>query len=140
MINALVAYKGKPARIVSQTTHKFALEFADGSSRSVREKDFRFIHPEFAQVDDVCAHADITILEDLSEEILTLEEITQWLFDEYSAKNAWCSCVLIEYGLYFYWQKDKVFIRPTSQVKSIQTKRDTQLLETQNLKHCEDNI
>lgn len=140
MINALVAYKGKPARIVSQTTHKFALEFSDGSSRSVREKDFRFIHPEFAQVDDVCAHADIAILEDLSEEILTLEEITQWLFDEYSAKNAWCSCVLIEDGLYFYWQKDKVFIRPTSQVKSIQTKRDTQILEAQNLKHCEDNI
>ncbi|MBW5290677.1 MAG: 3'-to-5' exoribonuclease RNase R [Candidatus Ruthia sp. Asou_11_S2] len=140
MINALVAYKGKPARIVSQTMHKFALEFADGSSRSVREKDFRFIHPEFAQVNDTCAHADIAVLEDFQEETLTLEEITQWLFDEYSAKNAWCSRVLIEDGLYFYWQKDKVFIRPTSQVESIQAKRNAQIIETESLKHCVDNI
>ncbi|BBB23046.1 exoribonuclease II [Abyssogena phaseoliformis symbiont OG214] len=140
MINALVAYKGKPARIVSQTMHKFALEFADGSLRSVREKDFRFIHPEFVQVDDACAHADIAVLEDFQEEILTLEEITQWLFDEYSAKNAWCSCILIEDGLYFYWQKDKVFIRLTAQVKSIQTKRDAQIIEAKNLKHCVDNL
>ncbi len=140
MINALVAYKGKPARIVSQTMHKFALEFTDGSSRSVREKDFRFIHPEFVQINDTCAHADIAVLEDFQEETLTLEEITQWLFDEYSAKNAWCSCVLIEDGLYFYWQKDKVFIRPTSQVESIQTKRDAQILEAESLKHCVDHI
>ncbi len=140
MINALVAYKGKPARIVSQTIHKFALEFADGSLQSVREKDFRFIHPEFAQVDDACTHADIAILGDFQEETLTLEEITQWLFDEYSAKNAWCSCVLIEDGLYFYWQKNKVFIRPTSQVESIQAKRNAQILESENIKHCVDNI
>ncbi|QKQ24409.1 RNB domain-containing ribonuclease [Candidatus Ruthia endofausta] len=140
MINALVAYKGKPARIVKQTMHKFALEFADGSSRSVREKDFRFIHPEFVQVDDACAHADIAVLEDFQEETLTLEEITQWLFDEYSAKNAWCSRILIEDGLYLFWQKDKVFIRPTAQVESIQTKRDAQILEAENLKHCVDNL
>jgi len=47
LINSLVAYKGKAARIAGQNTHKFELEFADGSTRKVREKDFRFIHSEF---------------------------------------------------------------------------------------------
>ncbi len=142
MINSLVSYKGKPARIIKQTMHKFVLEFADGSSRLVRAKDFRFIHSEFAQIDNACTYtyADMSVFEDLQEELLTLEEVTQWLFDEYNAKNAWCSCVLIEDGLYFYWQKDKVFIRPTCQVESILTKRDAKIIETKNLKHCADNI
>jgi exoribonuclease-2 len=99
LINSLVAYKGKPARIVSVTTHKFDLEFADGSTRKVREKDFRFIHPEFTQVSESCAHADMEILEDFQEETLALQEITEWLFDEYTAKTAWCTCLLVEDGL-----------------------------------------
>ena len=49
MINSLVAYKGKPARIANIIESKFELEFADGSTLKVREKDFRFIHPEFGQ-------------------------------------------------------------------------------------------
>ncbi|SFV82854.1 3'-to-5' exoribonuclease RNase R [hydrothermal vent metagenome] len=140
MVNSLVAYKGKPARIVSETTHKFELEFTDGSTRKVREKDFRFIHSEFVRVNDACAHADIAILDDFQEESLTLQEITEWLFDEYSAQNAWCTCLLVEDGLYFYWQKDKIFVRPAEQVQGIQTKRDAEAAEAENLKHCIENI
>lgn len=111
MINALVSYKGKPARIIKQTMHKFVLEFADGSSRLVREKDFRFIHSEFIQVDNSCTYtyADMSVLEDLQEEVLTLEEITEWLFDEYNAKNAWCSFVLIEDGCIFIGKRQSFY-------------------------------
>ncbi|SFV82242.1 3'-to-5' exoribonuclease RNase R [hydrothermal vent metagenome] len=140
MINSLVAYKGKAARIAGQNIHKFELEFADGSTRKVREKDFRFIHPEFTNVNDSCAQADIAILDDFQEETLTLQEITEWLFDEYTAQSAWCTCVLVEDGLYFYWQKDKIYVRPTEQVASIQAKRDAEALEAQTLAHCVDNI
>jgi len=56
LINSLVAYKGKAARIAGQNTHKFELEFADGSTRKVREKDFRFIHSEFTKVNDSCPY------------------------------------------------------------------------------------
>ena len=48
-IGALVAYKGRPAQVVSSTTHKYEISFSDGSRQKVREKDFRFIHPEFYQ-------------------------------------------------------------------------------------------
>lgn len=140
MINALVAYKGKPARIAAQNTHKFELEFADASTRKVREKDFRFIHPEFVKVDDNCTQADIAVLADFQQESLTLQEITEWLFDKYTAQNAWCVYILVEDGLYFYWQKDKIFVRPTEQINSIQTKRDLMALETENLKNCVANI
>ncbi|MBE8190418.1 MAG: RNB domain-containing ribonuclease, partial [Candidatus Thioglobus sp.] len=140
MINSLIAFKGKPARIVSQNTHKFAIEFAGGELLNVREKDFRFIHPEFIQVSENCAAADTKILTDFQQQILSLQEITEWLFNEYSPQNAWCACLLVEDGLYFYWQKDKVFVRPAEQVKSIQNKRDAEALEAKNLQNCIKNI
>ena len=140
MINSLVAYKGKPARIANVTTHKFDLEFADGATLKVREKDFRFIHPEFAKVNETCAHADISVLEEFQEEVLTLQEITEWLFDEYTAQSAWCTCLLVEEGLYFYWQKDSVFVRPSAQVQGILDKRNAEKLAAESLQHCIDNL
>lgn len=140
MVNSLVAYKGKPARIASVVSNKFELEFVDGTTRKVREKDFRFIHPEFTQVNESCAHADMEVLADFQEEILTLEEITEWLFDEYSAQTAWCTCLLVEDGLYFYWQKDSVFVRPTAQVQGILDKRNAEKIAAESLRHCIDNL
>jgi exoribonuclease-2 len=69
-----------------------------------------------------------------------LQEITEWLFDEFNAQTAWCTCLLVEDGLYFYWQKDKVFVRPTAQVESVQAKRDAEKLAAESLVHCIDNL
>lgn len=140
MVNSLVAYKGKPARIVNVATHKFEIEFTDGSTRKVREKDFRFIHPEFTKVNDSCAHADVSVLEEFQEEVLTLQEITEWLFDEYTAQTAWCTCLLVEDGLHFYWQKDHIFVRPSEQVQGILDKRNAEKLAAESLQHCIDNL
>ncbi|CAC9491237.1 RNase R-related protein [uncultured Gammaproteobacteria bacterium] len=140
MINSLVAYKGKPACILNTDGNKFALEFADSSTLKVREKDFRFIHPEFTQISDDCPQADFSVLTEFQEETLSLQEITEWLFDEFNAQTAWCTCLLVEDGLYFYWQKDKVFVRPTAQVESVQAKRDAEKLAAESLAHCIDNL
>ena len=75
-VGALVAYKGKPAKISAVTTHKYDLTFSDGSSRKVREKDFRYIHPNFTSVNDQCPLADMSVLEDLLAESLSLKELT----------------------------------------------------------------
>ena len=69
-VGALVAYKGKPAKISAITTHKYDLTFSDGTSRKVREKDFRYIHPLFASLIDQCPLADMSVLEDLQVESL----------------------------------------------------------------------
>jgi exoribonuclease-2 len=140
VINSLVAYKGKPARISSTDANKFALEFADGSTLKVREKDFRFIHSEFTQISDDCPQADFSVLTEFQEETLSLQELTEWLFDEFNAQTAWCTCLLVEDGLYFYWQKDQVFVRPTAQVESVQAKRDAEKLAAESLAHCIDNL
>ncbi len=140
MLDSLVAFKGKPARIVGQTTHKFDLLFADDSTRKVREKDFRFIHPTFEQIVDTCPKADIEVLDEFQGEFLSLKEITEWLFDDYTAQNAWCASLLVEDGLYFYWQKDQVFVRPAEQVKSIEQKRQQEKAEAESLARCVQNI
>ena len=139
-VGALVAYKGKPAKISAVTTHKYDLSFSDGSSRKVREKDFRYIHPNFASVNDQCPLADMSILEDLQAESLSLKEITEWLFDDYSSQNAWCTNLLAEDGLYFFWNKDILILRSTEQIKVIEKQRQEKSLEIESLQRCVDNL
>jgi len=140
IIGALVAYKGKPAKVVAVTTHKYEVSFSDGSSQKVREKDFRYIHPEFSNVSDQCSNADISILNDLQEESLSLQEITEWIFDDFTSQNAWCAYLMSEDGLYFYWSKDALMLRPIEQVKIIQTQRNEKALAAESLERCIINL
>ncbi|MDC0239958.1 RNB domain-containing ribonuclease [Candidatus Thioglobus sp.] len=139
-VGSLVAYKGKPAKISALTTHKYDLRFSDGSIRKVREKDFRYIHPNFVSVNDQCPIADMNILEDLQVESLSLKELTEWLFDDYSSQNAWCTNLLAEDGLYFFWNKDILILRSTKQIKIIEKQRQEKSLEIESLQRCVDNI
>ncbi len=139
-LGALVAYKGKPAKITAITTHKFDLQFFDGSSRKVREKDFRFIHPEYVAINDICTAGAMDLLQDFEGESLTLKEITEWIFDDYSAQNAWCTYLLAEDGLYCYWNKDSLFIRPSEQREAIHNQRDLKRIEAESLQKCVENI
>ena len=105
-IGALVAYKGRPAQVVSSTTHKYEISFSDGSKQKVREKDFRFIHPEYQSVHSNYPEVDTSILNDLGVDSISLRELTEWLFDEYTTQNAWFVYLMSEDGLYFYWNKN----------------------------------
>jgi len=139
-VGALVSYKGKPAKISAVTTYKYDLSFVDGSNRKVREKDFRYIHPNFASVNDGCPLADMSVLEDLQAESLSLKELTEWLFDDYSSQNAWCTNLLAEDGLYFFWNKDILILRSTEQIKVIENQRQEKNLEIESLQRCVDNL
>ena len=139
-IGALVAYKGKPAKITALTTHKFDLLFADGNSRKVREKDFRFIHPDYATINGHCPIGVMDVLQDFENESLTLKEITEWVFDDYTPQNAWCTYLLAEDSLYFYWTKDTLFIRPSEQRQAIQSQRDAKKIELESLNQCVENV
>jgi len=139
-VGALVAYKGKPAKISAVTTHKYDLSFSDGSNRKVREKDFRYIHPVFASVNDNCPVADISVLEDLKAESLSLMELTEWLFHDYSSQNAWCTNLLAEDGLYFFWNKDILILRSIEQINAIKKQRQEKSLEIESLQQCVDNL
>jgi exoribonuclease-2 len=140
LIGSLVAYKGRPAKIISSTTHKFDLAFTDGSSRKVREKDFRYIHPDYVDVNDDNSEVDMSVLEDFQDESLPLKEVTEWLFNEYSAQNAWSTHLIAEESLYFYWNKDVLVIRPKDQLEIILRQRKEKTLEAESLSRCVENI
>jgi len=140
LVGSLVAYKGRPAKITSITTHKFDLTFKDGSSRKVREKDFRYIHPDYIDVRNDGTEVDISVLEDFQDESLPLKEVTEWLFNEYSAQNAWSTHLLAEEGLYFYWNRDVLVIRPKDQLDIILKQREEKTLEAESLSRCVKNL
>jgi len=139
-IGALVAYKGRPAKVVSSTTHKYEISFSDGSSQRVREKDFRFIHPEYSAVDSKCPDVDTSILNDLDAESLPLKELTEWLLDDFTSQNAWYVYLMSEDGLYFYWNKNDLVIRPLDQIQTIEQERIEKTLEEESLNKCIENI
>ncbi|MGB1805597.1 MAG: RNB domain-containing ribonuclease [Candidatus Pseudothioglobus sp.] len=139
-IGALVAYKGRPAQVISSTTHKYEISFLDGSSQKVREKDFRFIHPEFASVHSDCPEVDISILNDLDIEFISLNELTEWLFDDYTSQNAWFVYLMSVDGLYFFWNKDVLVLRPEEQIEKIKANRQEKALEEESLKRCINNL
>ena len=88
-IGALVAYKGKPAKIVASTTHKYEISFSDGSCQKVREKDFHLIHPEFSNVTNQFVNPDTSILNDLEVDSLSLKEVTEWLLEKGCVNSKW---------------------------------------------------
>lgn len=127
MINSLVAYKGKTAKVIAQTDKKITI-VVDEKELKVREKDIRFIHKNFEKPVATNEY-DLSVLVDFYEQTMPLEELTEWLFSENNANNTWQTYLLVEDGLYFYWQKDLVFIRPQEQVEKIKEKRDAEALE-----------
>ena len=139
-IGALVAYKGRPAQVVSSTTHKYEICFSDGSRQKVREKDFRFIHPEFSSVHSDCPEVDTSILNDLDVDSLSLEELTEWLFDDFTGQNAWFVYLMSEDGLYFYWNKTVLNLRPIDQIRAIRLRRQEKASEEESLKRCVDHL
>ena len=140
IIGALVAYKGKPAKVLSSTTHKYEISFSDGSCQKVREKDFRFIHPEYQSVHSNCPEVDTSILNDLDFDSISLRELTEWLFDDYTTQNAWFVYLMSEDGLYFYWNKDVLVLRPLDQIQAIKLSRQEKALQEESLQSCLDNL
>ena len=139
-IGALVAYKGKPAKIIASTTHKYEISFSDGSTQKVREKDFHLIHPEFSNVTNQFVNPDTSILNDLEVDSLSLKEATEWLFEDFTCQNAWCVNLMAEDSLYFYWSKDSIMLRTLDQVKVIEKQRNDKAIEKISLEKCIDNL
>jgi len=140
IIGSLVAYKRRPAKVLSSTTHKYEISFSDGSCQKVREKDFRFIHSEYQSVHSNCPKVDTSILNDLDVESISLGELTEWLFDDYTTQNAWFVYLMSEDGLYFYWNKNDLVLRSLDQIESIRSNRQEKALEEESLQRCLDNL
>ena len=139
-IGALVAYRGKPAEIKAIKTKKFEILLQDSTLLKVREKDFVVIYPQYSLINDKCPKANIEILADFVGQSLSVKEVTEWIFEEYSAQNAWCTYMLAKDGMYFYIQERRIVIREQEQVNKIKAQREARQIELESINNCIENI
>ncbi len=134
-LNSLVAYKKEPAKLVAQNNKKFKLLLTNNNSINVRAKDFVFIHPEYKIISakQPSAVLNIDVLKDLSEEELDIRDICLWLFDKYTANNAWQVYKLTIDRIYCYQKGNKFVIRPYEQVQKIIAEKTAKELQEQQI-------
>ena len=129
--NALVIYKNKPAVVKEKSQEKITISLSDGTSIKVREKDIEMIHPGPVKngMEDHCA-ADPDALREAWEllsaegEAVSLRELAELVFGEYSPASAWAVYQLILDGLYFTGTVAAVVTRPQDQVEAEIKKRE----------------
>jgi exoribonuclease-2 len=130
--NALAVYKNKPALVKEKGQDKIVIVLGDGASIKVREKDIEMLHPgpvkDFNGITEVVAKLDSALREIwellLAEQgTVSLKELAELAFDEYSPASAWAAFCLLTDGLYFSGTVGAILPRPQDQVEADEKKR-----------------
>ena len=125
---ALVLYKSAPA-IVAEVKDKIRIEFEDKKNLQVRIKDIFFLHPgpvtDFSVLKDLENETDqlkeaCSILQG---ESISLKELSELVYDCYTAESAWALCRELLDGLYITGTVDNIIIRPGDDVEKEKTAR-----------------
>lgn len=140
---ALVYYKSKPA-IVESVSDKIDISFFKTTKR-VRDKDIKLLHP--GPISDVntldlalpeppeTLHETLELMED---EAISLSELSDLLYGEFSPQSAWSSWMLVVDELYFEpvadnSKKDELIkARPLELISSDKEKRDLKLKQQES--------
>ncbi len=102
-LKSLVLYKNKPALILN-IGDKLEITLDTGKTLKVREKDITLLHPGPAANLSSLSHppGDIeTAWELLAGQTITLAELAELAYDEYTPATAWAAWQLAADGLYF---------------------------------------
>jgi exoribonuclease-2 len=106
---SLVSYKNKPALVV-ETGEKISISLPGGEKLRVREKDIEFLHR------GPCAQADIEAFsagerpgdadvrgawELLAGTTVSLQDLAELVYGEFTARSAWAAYTVLQEGLYF---------------------------------------
>jgi len=117
-VKSLVLYKNKPALIVN-IGDKLEIVLDDGKTLKVREKDITLLHPgPTAGLHSLTPpEGDIeTAWELLAGQTVTLPELAELAYDEYTPATAWAVWQLVADGLYFKGEPDSVEVLPPATV------------------------
>jgi exoribonuclease-2 len=137
---ALVYYKSKAA-IVEGVTDKIDISFFKATKR-VRDKDIKLLHPgpirDVSSLDMALPESLDTLdetLELLEDERVSLEELAEFLYGEFTPQSAWSGWMLVMDGLYFEIDTDEnttepfrtglIRARPLDAIKAEKEKRET---------------
>ncbi len=115
-INTLVIYKQMPALIKDIKSDKLVIELINGKIKKIREKDVLYLLKNVKSLKNIELEQNIyenidfdEILELLSEEdYLSLEEITELLYEEINAQSIYNSYRILQDGIYFKGNIDKI--------------------------------
>jgi exoribonuclease-2 len=130
--NALAVYKNKPALVKEKGQDKIVIVLPDGASIKVREKDIEMLHPgpakNFDGIVEGGAQPDGALRETwellLAEQgTVSLKELAELAFGEYSPASAWAAFCLLTDGLYFSGTAVAILPRPREQVEADEKKR-----------------
>jgi exoribonuclease-2 len=135
-VNSLVAYKNRPAIVRETAGDKIHIELADGQLVKVREKDLELIHSgpvkDFSFLEGG-SNAEGREAWDLLEGeggTLSLRELAELAFGDYTPAAAWAAFSLLADGLYFGGTASAIVPGKREDVEAEEKKRQEKQRET----------
>jgi exoribonuclease-2 len=143
---SLVAYKARPA-VITAMGEKIDISVLGGEKLRVREKDIDLIHPGPL---DISANGLAAVAEPLGGEIrdawellgtgtgspgtasLTLKELAELVYGDYTPRTAWAAYSLLREGIYFTGSPGAINPCDAAAVEAAEQKRDGKLRDTQD--------
>jgi len=133
--NALTIYKNKPALVKEINSDKITIAIYGGDKIKVREKDIEIIHPgpvkDFNEIKENDGNAnlqetwELLLADDASNDgVVSLKELAELAFGEYSPASAWAAYCLLLDGLYFTGNIAAIRPRKQSEVEADKKKRE----------------
>jgi exoribonuclease-2 len=143
---SLVAYKARPA-VITAIGDKVDISVLGGEKLRVREKDIELIHPGPL---DASSNVFATVVEHLDGEVrdawellgagtdspdtasLTLRELAELVYGDYTPQTAWAAYGLLREGTYFTGSPGAINPSDAAAVEAAERKRDGKLRDAQD--------
>ncbi len=131
--DSLVLYKTRPAR-VTRLGKKLEIELEDGESLSVRFKDVTLLHPgpltSLSQLLPQSGEVE-TAWDLLAGGTITLEELAELAYGEFTPPTAWAAWQLVDDGLYFHGTPEQIEVSSAAEVTEEQQARQARAEQEQ---------
>jgi exoribonuclease-2 len=123
---SLVVYKNRPG-VVIERGEKITISLLGGEQFRVREKDIEVIHPgpcTLAGLEQETPPADLRFAWELLEgNTISLKELAELVYNEYTPQSAWFAYLILKDGLYFSGDSNAVKGRSAQEVEAEEQKR-----------------
>jgi exoribonuclease-2 len=130
LLEALAVYKNKPALVKETSSDKITISIFGGDKIKVREKDIEIIHPgPVKNFNDIKESGNANLQETwelllANEGAVSLKELAELAFGEYSPASAWAAYGLLLDGLYFTGNTAAIKPRKQNEVEADKKKRE----------------
>ena len=130
--DSLLLYKQRAARLVQTGEKKIEIKTADGASYSVRPKDVTLLHPgpvaNLGQLRPPQGEI-MAAWELLAGETVSLADLADWAYGEFTPAGAWTLWQMVDDGLYFSGDVDAVQVHTADAVAEIEAGRAAKAAE-----------